>query len=86
MRRAPFYFLIVGLAVQAGAAAHANVQLAQDGIKPDGPVPSTQLPPDTEVIKPKADPDPKIEKVPPNPDPDPANKDVIKPPSNVQPK
>jgi hypothetical protein len=87
MRRALPFLFVFGVALHSGTSlAQPNVQLVQDGTKPDGTGPSTQLPPDTEVIKPKADPDPKIEKAPPDPDPDPANKDVIKPPSNIQPK
>ena len=62
------------------------MQLVQDETKPGVPLPPTQLAPDTDVIKPKTDPDPKIEKTPPNPDPDPSNKDVIEPPKELQPK
>ena len=53
--------------------------------KPEAPVPSQQVP-GTGLIKPKVDPDPQMQKMPPNPDPDPSNKDVIKPPADIQPK
>ena len=87
MRRAISTAFAIGLAVHAGTAAvDKRVQLVQDEPKADAPMPSTQSAPDTEVIKPKTDIDPKIEKTPPNPDPDPSGKDVIKPPSGIEPK
>jgi hypothetical protein len=87
MRRAISTLFVVGLAIHAGAGfVDKNVRLVQDETKPDAPVPSTQSAPDTEVIKPKTDIDPKIEKTAPNPDPDPSDKDVIKPPSSIEPK
>ena len=78
---------VIGLTVHASAAAlDKRFQLALEDTKPAARVPSVQPAPDIEVIKPKTDPDPKIEKNPPNPDPDPAGKDVIKPPSSIEPK
>jgi hypothetical protein len=58
MRRVISAAFIIGLAVHAGAAAvNKRVQLVQDGTKPATTVPSIQPAPDTEVIKPKTDPD-----------------------------
>ena len=80
-------FALAGWAMRTDASfAGRQVQLVQDEAKPGAPLPPTRLTPDTEIIKPKTDPDPKIEKTPPNPDPDPSNKDVIEPPKELQPK
>jgi hypothetical protein len=70
-------------------AAQAGETVAPKS-KPDAPAPSQPVPservPGTGLIKPKVDPDPGMQKVPPQTDPDPNNKDVIKPPTDVQPK
>jgi hypothetical protein len=78
MTRLPLSLVVLGalsMAVQAGESVVPKS-------KQDAPVPSEQVP-GTGLIKPKVDPDPKMQKVPP--DTDPANKDVIKPPANVEP-
>jgi hypothetical protein len=82
-QRLPLLLALAVLAVPGTLRAEETTPAQKSD--PNTPVPSQKVP-GTGLIKPKVDPDPQMQKQPANPDPDPSDKDVIKPPSDIQPR